>query len=100
MSLVSLFRDQIRTFLDFCFVDIVPPEKIMFVDDSLLANLSLNHQYSDVFECRTSRSNPPLQLIVYRQAKTGEKHFDIHYRTSTIYIDQINSVQFMVEKFN
>ena len=71
----------------------------MIIDHAILSNLSLDQQNCRVFECRTSLSNPQVQLTVYRQSKNGQKYMDIQYKTSTLYIDGINSIQFMVEYF-
>ncbi len=75
---------------------IVLPEEIMIIDNPILSNLSLDNDNSRVFECRTSSSNPQVQLTVFRQSKDGEKYLDIQYKTSSTYIDGINSIQFMV----
>ncbi len=68
----------------------------MIIDNPILSNLSLDNDNSRVFECRTSSSNPQVQLTVFRQSKDGEKYLDIQYKTSSTYIDGINSIQFMV----
>jgi hypothetical protein len=68
----------------------------MIVENTILANLSLDNDTSRVFECRTSISNPQAQLIITRQGTNGEKHLDIQYKTSSSYINGINSIQFMV----
>jgi hypothetical protein len=68
----------------------------MIIDNPILSNLSLDIDNSRVFECRTSSSNPQVQLTVFRQSKDGEKYLDIQYKTSSTYIDGINSIQFMV----
>ena len=69
----------------------------MIVDHPIFSNLSLDHDNCRVFECRTSSSNPQAQLTVYRQANDGTKHMDIQYKTSSAYINGINSIQFTVE---
>ena len=48
------------------------------------------------FECRTSLSNPQAQLTLFRQSNDGQKHFDIQYKTSSLYKNGINSIKFMV----
>jgi hypothetical protein len=84
-------------FLFFYFIlIIVLPEEIMIIDNLILSNLSFDNDNSRIFECRTSPSNPQLQLTVFRQTKDGQKYFDIQYKTSSTYINGINSIQFMV----
>jgi hypothetical protein len=68
----------------------------MIIDNSSLSNLSSDHDNSRVFECRTSLSNPQVQLNVFRQGKDGQKYLDIQYKTSSTYINGINSIQFSV----
>ena len=76
---------------------IVLPEEMTIVDHEFFSNLSLDQDNCRVFECRTSPSNPQAQLTVYRQSMDGTIHRDIQYKTSTSYVNGINSIQFTVE---
>jgi hypothetical protein len=69
----------------------------MIIESSLLSNLSIDDNDKPIeFECRTSISNPQVQLTITRQTDDGQKHFDIQYKTSSIYINGINSIKFTV----
>ena len=69
----------------------------MIIDNSSLSNLSSDHDSSKIYECRTSLSNPQVQLTVFREGKNGQKYLDIQYKTSTTYTNGINSIQFTVD---
>jgi hypothetical protein len=68
----------------------------MVINNALFSNLSMDNDDPIEFECRTSISNPQVQLTITRQSNDGQKHFDIQYKTSTSYINGINSIKFMV----
>jgi len=57
----------------------------------------MDNDISNEFECRTSSSNPQVQLKIIRQSKDGQKHFDIQSKTPSSYINGINSIKFMVD---
>ena len=59
-------------------------------------NFSNDSDNSRLFECRTSISNPQVQLTITRQTSDGTKHHDIQYKTSNSYTNGINSLQFTV----
>ena len=52
----------------------------------ILENLNVEHQLS----------NPQAILTIIRQTNDGIKHSDIQYKTSSTYINGINSIKFMV----
>jgi hypothetical protein len=66
------------------------------IDSTLLSNLTVGNDNLGEFECRTSISNPQAILTIIRQANDGVKHSDIQYKTSSTYINGINSIKFMV----
>jgi len=68
----------------------------MIIENTILSNLSIDNDNPRVFECRTSISNPQAQLIITRQTNDGQQHHDFQYKTSSSYINGINSIQFMV----
>jgi hypothetical protein len=57
----------------------------------------MDNDIPNEFECRTSSSNPQVQLKIIRQSKDGQKHFDIQSKTPSSYINGINSIKFMVD---
>lgn len=69
------------------------------LDSTLLSNLTIGNDNLGEFECRTSLSNPQAILTIIRQTNDGIKHSDILYKTPSTYINGINSIKFMVEKF-
>jgi len=71
----------------------------MIIENTILSNLSIDNDNPRVFECRTSISNPQAQLTITRQGNDGQKYLDIQYKTSSTYINGINSIQFMVRSF-
>ncbi|CAF1488244.1 unnamed protein product [Rotaria sordida] len=76
------------------------PEKIIIIGNEFFSNLSMDDDICNEFECRTSISNPQTQLTIIRQSNDGEKHFDIRYKTSSIYINGINSIKFMLPRID
>ena len=69
------------------------------INSSILSNLTVGNDSVGEFECRTSASNPQATLTIVRQSSDGTKYSDIQYKTASTYVDGINSVKFMVEKF-
>ncbi|CAF1198899.1 unnamed protein product [Adineta steineri] len=94
---VETFPERIASFsLNVVFL----PTEMKIIDSTILSNLTVGNDSLGEFECRTSISNPQATLTIIRQSNDGIKHSDIPYKTSSTYLNGINSIKFMLPQID